>query len=35
MNENKIRSKYFLKRVESVMTEGVKLLENILLGKMY
>jgi len=35
MSENRSRDKYFLERVESIMTEGVELLGNVLSGEMY
>ena len=35
MSENKSGGECLLERVESIMTGGVKILENILLGEMY
>ena len=33
MSEDRSRSKCFLERVESIMTKGVELPKNVLLGK--
>ena len=35
MSENRSRGKYFLERVESILTRGVELPRNVLLGKAY
>jgi len=35
MSEDRCRGKYFLKRVESISTGGVKLSRNVLLGEAY
>jgi len=35
MSENRSRYKYFLERIESIMTEGVELPRNVLLGEAY
>ena len=35
MSENRCRGKYFLERVESILTGGVKLPRNVLLGEAY